>query len=207
MNKFFFILFTISKSIFYNWHIISIFTSIAMPLYTYVYVYMYTYTFLFLILKRRTWTPCYFVSSLPFLHPLLQVELVGPGWGRTSTGTQGDQERISPRVLLHFPECYSVKGGHLSNITKQMSGRTLATQFSRLAAHARSPTAAASLTAPHRASLAQPLTNEEQWGKSDLGDLLLGWLEFCNLNHTPTSMPYQYLLRSMGLAPLFSLLG
>lgn len=37
--------------------------------------------------KNRNWNTCYFLSPLPFLYPLLQVALVGPGWGRTSTGT------------------------------------------------------------------------------------------------------------------------
>lgn len=59
--------------------------------------------------------------------------------GRTSAITQGDQEHIAPWILLNFPECHSGKGDHLSNITEQVSGSTLAIEFSRLIAQVRSP--------------------------------------------------------------------
>lgn len=59
--------------------------------------------------------------------------------GRTSAVTQGDQEHITPWILLNFPECHSGKGDHLSNITEHISGSALAIEFSRLTAQARSP--------------------------------------------------------------------
>lgn len=87
------------------------------------------------------------MSPLSFLHPLLQVELVGLGWDRTSARAQAYQAHapLPPWVLLSFPECHSGNRGHLSNITEQMSGSVLAREFSRLAAQAPGlPTAAAS---------------------------------------------------------------
>lgn len=92
----------------------------------YFYIHIHIYVYIFLILKAGT---CYFMSSLSFRHPLLQVELVGLGWDRTSARTQAHQEYPPPWGLLSFPKCHSGNRGHLSNITEQMSGSALAGQF------------------------------------------------------------------------------
>jgi len=99
MDKFYFLLFKTSVSQFFlkNKHILLLYSYIYIYIHTRtclcVYIYMYVSIF---NLKNRNLNTCYFSSPLPFLHPLLQVTLVHPGWGRTS-------DRIEARPAAHPP--------------------------------------------------------------------------------------------------------
>lgn len=98
MDKFYFLLFKTSVSQFFlkkQVHITSVFIYIHIYTRTHVCVYTYMYISIF-NLKNRNLNTCYFSSPLPFLHPLFQITLVHPGWGRTSDG-------IEARPAAHPP--------------------------------------------------------------------------------------------------------
>ena len=98
MDKFYFLLFKTSVSQFFlkkQAHITSIFIYIHIYTRTCLCVYIYMYVSIF-NLKNRNLNTCYFSSPLPFLHPLLRVTLVHPGWGGTS-------DRIEAKPAAHTP--------------------------------------------------------------------------------------------------------
>lgn len=202
MDKFYFLLFNTSLSQF--------FTS---TYYFYVHIYMRFYVCTCILIsifnfKNRNLNTCYFLSPLPFLYPLLQVALVGPGWGRTSTGTQARPGAhfplsLTPLSWVLLRERRSVVQYYRANEWQCPGHRILKAGCSGQVSPQQLPHDGTTLG---YSSLAL-----YKWGT-------IGASRICRICYkvdlssaiyiiAPTSIPYQYLLRNMGLTPLPSLLA